>query len=214
MLKREIKKYDGVYQGPLDNEEYILWLQDIHTKYLLPSFDKKSLIRDFPGAKKFIIEKLEKELAEAQAQIKEADRLEPVYHEIIYTQSDPKNEWFWKAIVEILFLNPLREKQQKIIKENSYLLSQLRGKSKTNNIIGVTENEIQQAREFPVTDLISFKNNKAICPFHNEKTPSLNYYKKNNTCYCFGACQKSFDSIEVYKKLNNCSFVEAVRKLQ
>lgn len=76
-----------------------------------------------------------------------------------------------------------------------------------------SSDSVTHAKNYPMTDLLEFKQNKARCPYHNEKTPSFTYFPKTNTCYCFG-CNKVADSIDLYQKLNNCSFKEAVEKLQ
>jgi len=73
--------------------------------------------------------------------------------------------------------------------------------------------KIERAKSYPIDELIEFKQNKTHCIFHNEKTPSMVYYPKTNTCYCFG-CGKVADSIAVYRQINNCSFIEAIKKLQ
>jgi len=72
---------------------------------------------------------------------------------------------------------------------------------------------VTNARAYPITNLMEFKKNTARCPFHNEKTPSLHYYPKTNTCYCFGGCGKSYDAIDIYSKLNGVKFREAVEQL-
>lgn len=74
--------------------------------------------------------------------------------------------------------------------------------------------KLLRAKDYPIDSLLEFNMNKARCPFHNEKTPSLHYYRNTNTCYCFGGCGKAFDSIDIYRKLYNCSFKEALEKLQ
>lgn len=76
-----------------------------------------------------------------------------------------------------------------------------------------TGSKIEQAKLYPITDLMRFEHFKAVCPWHNEKTSSLHYYPDNNRVYCFG-CGKSGDAIDVYRVLNNCGFKEAVEKLQ
>lgn len=76
------------------------------------------------------------------------------------------------------------------------------------------KDKILKAKDYPIDSLIQFSQNKAVCLWHNEKTPSLHYYRDTNSCYCFGQCGKAFDAIDVYRKLTNCSFKEAVEKLQ
>lgn len=73
--------------------------------------------------------------------------------------------------------------------------------------------KLLRAKEFPIDQMLKFKNNKICCLFHTEKTESLHYYPKTNTCYCFGSCGKRFDSIDIYQKIHGCSFKEAVNKL-
>jgi hypothetical protein len=200
----------------LDEENYLDNLERQH-KASLPKFDLRWQIETFPEAKSIIVQKLQEEVALCEKDIAEAERLESYCDDLIYRKSPKKDEEFWHALVEVLYLNPLRLEQRKILKRDLMYLSMFEGKSSTSNPLSVTPAEIAKAKDYPVTDLIDFgrkNSNTAICPFHTEKTGSLHYYPKTNTCHCFGACGKTFDSIEVYKKLNNCSFVEAVRKLQ
>lgn len=78
-----------------------------------------------------------------------------------------------------------------------------------------TEDRILRAKEYPISDLITFDYaGKAKCPFHNEKTASLHYYADKNKTWCFGGCGRGFDAIDIYRKIYNCSFQEAVNKLQ
>jgi len=44
------------------------------------------------------------------------------------------------------------------------------------------------------------KRNKLCCPFHADGTPSLVYYPKTNSFFCFG-CRASGDVIEFYRRL-------------
>lgn len=74
---------------------------------------------------------------------------------------------------------------------------------------------VARAKDYPIGNLLKFNSaGFALCPAHNEKTGSLKYYADKNRCYCFGGCGKSFDSIDIYKIINNCSFKEAVKALQ
>jgi DNA primase len=78
----------------------------------------------------------------------------------------------------------------------------------------VFSSKLERAKAYPINELIQFKGKSARCLWHEEKTPSLYYYAKTNSCYCFGGCGKSYDAVDTYMKINNCSFKEAVEKLQ
>jgi DNA primase len=72
-----------------------------------------------------------------------------------------------------------------------------------------------QAKSYPIPNLLKFNRStgKALCPFHNEKTPSLHYYKATNTTYCFGGCGKAYDAIAIYQKLHNTDFRTTIEDL-
>lgn len=53
------------------------------------------------------------------------------------------------------------------------------------------------------------KNNKAICPFHNDTNPSLSFNIKENYYHCF-SCGASGDNIKLVKEMLHCNFNEAV----
>lgn len=73
--------------------------------------------------------------------------------------------------------------------------------------------DVKDIKDIPITHILEFKNNKAKCIWHNEHTPSLTYYPKTNTVYCFG-CGKYGDVIEVYRQLHNQSFSDSVKNLK
>lgn len=71
----------------------------------------------------------------------------------------------------------------------------------------------ERAKTYPIDRLIKVGNDrKAICPFHNEKTGSLHVYK-DNSAFCYGGCQRAYDSIDIYMLQNNCDFKTAVAEL-
>jgi len=72
---------------------------------------------------------------------------------------------------------------------------------------------VLKARAYPMTNLIEFKRNKACCPWHKDATPSLAYYPKTNSAYCFGACGKGYDAIDAYMHVHGCGFKEAIKEL-
>jgi len=52
-----------------------------------------------------------------------------------------------------------------------------------------------------------------LCPFHEDKNPSLVCYGKGKGFYCHG-CGSGGDAIHAFMRLNNCDFLTAVRELQ
>lgn len=81
-----------------------------------------------------------------------------------------------------------------------------------SSYIAKDNTKVERAKTYLISNLIAFKHKKACCLWHNEKTPSLAFYPKTNTVYCFG-CGKAGDVIDVYKKIHNCSFKQAVEDL-
>jgi len=59
---------------------------------------------------------------------------------------------------------------------------------------------------------IEFKNNKARCPFHEEKTSSFTYQQKNNFVHCFG-CSSGGDAISFVEKFEKLSNYEASKRV-
>ncbi len=175
-------------------------------------FSNSELLATFPEAKMLIKEKLKKEIKEAQEALLEADRVERECHNIIYAKSKKENEWYWYGVVDVLLVGPLREGKERLIRSNTALLNQIEGKKAPAGRIN--DAMIEKAREYPIDELEDFEHNVRKCLFHEDNSPSLHYYKKSNTCYCFGGCGRKYDAIDVYMKLYNCNFIEAVKALQ
>ncbi len=55
-------------------------------------------------------------------------------------------------------------------------------------------------------------NHWGCCPFHGEKTPSFCVNAEKNMFYCFG-CHEGGDVFKFIMKIENCSFVDAVKML-
>lgn len=78
----------------------------------------------------------------------------------------------------------------------------------------LTDDQIQEAREFPLEDILETKRirNMWCCPFHEEDTPSFHIYK-NNSWHCFGCQAHGSNAVDYVIKKNNLGFVEAVKFL-
>jgi DNA primase len=53
---------------------------------------------------------------------------------------------------------------------------------------------------------------KALCPFHDEKTPSFNVTPARGLFYCF-SCAEGGDAIKFVQKIDGLSFIEAIERL-
>lgn len=60
---------------------------------------------------------------------------------------------------------------------------------------------------------IDIKGDKICCPFHNEKTPSLQLYEDTESWYCFGSCGEGGDAIDFVKKMEDLDFTEALSRV-
>ena len=84
-------------------------------------------------------------------------------------------------------------------------------------IAGITSDDIQKAKTYPLEDLLISPINKHpkntyLCIFHDEKTPSFHLYPKTNSWFCFG-CQKGGDVVKFVMERDNMTFPEAIRFL-
>ncbi len=84
---------------------------------------------------------------------------------------------------------------------------------------GMSETELQQARNSQLAIIAEKlglrlqrggRNPRCICPFHQEKTPSLTLFASTNTWHCFG-CHAGGDGITLVRKLLGHTFPQAVR---
>ena len=97
-------------------------------------------------------------------------------------------------------------KHQEIINKNQQLL----GLSNRDPNVATPELlNFERAKLVPVDSLIQFTRGFAPCIWHDEKSPSMKHYRKNNKVHCFG-CGKGGDVIDVVQQLKGCDVKEAV----
>lgn len=123
------------------------------------------------------------------------------YEEAVKKDSTPFNRFYLGG--------KLREKVGEIVKLQSQIIS-LR---KPDRKGAITDEMIRQAKEHPFTDLLEFRRNTASCPFHEDRTPSMFYYQKDNKVHCF-SCHRSFDTISFIQERDRLGFTDAIKFLK
>lgn len=78
---------------------------------------------------------------------------------------------------------------------------------------GITDEMIQRARDYPITELIEFKRGTALAFCHDDHSPSLRLWQAGNRATCY-PCGKSFNPIDVLMERDGFTFIEAVKQLQ
>ena len=122
--------------------------------------------------------------------------------------------WVCRGLYEYQ-INQILERYKRIGKQISGRLYHFDFPEGNHN--GVTDTQIENAREHPIQDLFTelvntpIKGGMAKCPFHPDSTASLSL-RRHNRFHCFG-CQVKGDSIDLYMKLTDCDFLTAVNKL-
>lgn len=78
---------------------------------------------------------------------------------------------------------------------------------------GVEEHLVVRAKEVPIETFLKFgKGGKAKCFLHDDRTPSLHLYRRQNKLHCF-SCKFHGTVVDVVMKLQGLDFVEAVKYL-
>lgn len=76
----------------------------------------------------------------------------------------------------------------------------------------ITPERVEEAKAYPFGNLLIIARGKAICPFHADKDPSMQFYRHDNHVHCF-SCNKSWDTISFVMEKEGISFVQAVDRL-
>lgn len=114
---------------------------------------------------------------------------------------DFNNAWLYEYAMKRA--NETREQGLAEQRRIEWLLKPVKGDGALN---------IAQAKATPIPQIIEINRKTGLCPWHEDKHPSLTYYPQNNTVWCF-VCNRGGDSIDVASKLWGLSFKETVLKL-
>lgn len=116
-----------------------------------------------------------------------------------------------KALSES-FIRDQEKELRPMKREATALLNHVNGKETVQAPGGITQEMIDQARQYPITSIIEFsKGRYRCCPFHEDRNPSMALYE--NHVHCF-VCNRTWDSISATMALDGVTFREAVLALQ
>ena len=169
----------------------------------------------FPEARMMIPEKIREWEQKAEA----ARMLVGKTVELIEAKAKEEDRWFWLEVIKYAF--PPMQKLMEAKRHIKRLVWSIRKKKKSK--VGVSESEITMAKEQDLVRIVeiyglhpkrSGQTYTLLCPHpqHSERTPSFCIYPPARY-HCFG-CQINGDQISFVQMMENCSFVDAIRKLQ
>jgi len=161
----------------------------------------------FPEAREFIIPKLR----ELEFQMR---TLEEEIPKALHGAKKFEDYWFIREVIGAFQVTDLIQ-----LKKEYYRLKRYLPQIKPMNQI--SQEQIERARAYPILELAeahmgelkrSGRTYRALCPYHDERSPSFYLYPGTNTFHCFG-CQKNGDVISLTQHLLSMNFVEAVEHL-
>jgi hypothetical protein len=171
------------------------------------------LLKIFPEAKEIIPQKID-EWTRVKGELL-SEEVIPALKKIGAIKDD-FSRWFWREAYKSL-VNPrfIEAVEQSARLERLKILTADTKHSK--NIVNFARKK-EVAKQTPILSLYSFQKLRklgsryaALCPFHNEGTPSFVIYP-DNSFYCFG-CQAHGDAIDFIELIKGCSFKEAIGQM-
>jgi len=173
----------------------------------------KELMEIFPHAGSSVREKI-REWEEVREAFTESikQKLLGIRHDGL----DDFANWFWRECIKQTDGKKLIEAERhlKRLKHLLWLKKDRGGHSKG----WVEEEQKALALLVPIESLLQTeyrtggKTIRALCPFHEEKTPSFHIYSEQNRFKCFG-CGRGGDVINFVEELQDLSFIEAIKYL-
>lgn len=196
---------------------------DIKMSYPSPYYSDRELLEIFPEAREIIPQKIEEYQEERLILKNKVKEWRSFIKEItILKHKDSFFFWFWGYLYpkyfwgrrgsEInKFLTTLHHQKRLLDEKNNSIFFH---KTDWNDLKERAKQRLLIDEAIPHLERVKQHGDKimALCPFHQEKTPSFFIYIKQNTFHCFG-CQAHGDVITFKMKIHNISFKEAVKEL-
>lgn len=92
-----------------------------------------------------------------------------------------------------------------------YEIDRLKKYRRTNKT-PITDEMIEAAKQYPIERLIDFTHGVSLAWCHEDKRPSLSWWKDGNRARCF-VCDQTFNPIDVLTERDGMTFIQAVKEL-
>jgi hypothetical protein len=116
-----------------------------------------------------------------------------------------------RMIEDMMTLEAMRNTLKKIVQHQREIY--YGRKAMNGEQVGVTADEIRQAKEYPFEKLHEFKHGRSKCPFHASDNPTTFQLLKDNRVRCNASCGRTWDTISFIQQRDGLRFAEAVRSL-
>jgi DNA primase len=189
------------------------YLQDMEETWLksIPRFTDTALLEMFGDA----LDTMDDKISELKRNRKEYIR--KIYEMgKKYVHGDDIDSYFALQCIEHSLIKELQKVEMSL-----YSIQRLKGlknQPKRKRKGGITDEDIEKARDIPLVNLAeqyigqfrkSGANYVAKCPFHDDGTPSFYIYSESNRFHCFG-CGVNGDVIAFIQKVAGLDFKEAI----
>ncbi|RLB67641.1 MAG: hypothetical protein DRH08_03170 [Deltaproteobacteria bacterium] len=167
--------------------------------------DEIELTDEGPDMRRARISYLEDENTNLSSQIR------PIEADIQQLEDRDTEEWLIELRKEFSGYEKLTGKHR----SNAITIAHLKGQYDEKKTV-VTDDMIALAKKVPFNKILKLEvvgnRAKALCPFHNENTPSFVVYGDTNRGHCHG-CGKNVDTIQYLVEIKKINFNEAVLML-
>ena len=140
-----------------------------------------------------------------------SSEIDPMEARIQQLEDRDTEEWLIEVYKDLSKYEKLTGKYR----SNKITIAHLKGQYDEKKTV-VTDDMIAAAKKVPFNKLIKLEvvgnRAKALCPFHNENTPSFVVYGDTNRGHCHG-CGKNVDTIQYLVEIKKINFNEAVLML-
>ncbi len=178
----------------------------------LPRDTIRQLMEIYPDARKHAIKAVKADIQAVKKDISELADFREAWQQVINVTH------FKKQPGVIAYVNEAeanyRARYEAELKRLQFDLHFLTGAERDDAVVpddAITDDMIARAKAYPIKDIIKVNRaHKAVCPWHDDRNPSLHVYHDHVYCFVEG---RAGDSIDVYMSLNKCDFKTAVKAL-